>query len=658
MRPYLSLSSRVISFFRVISLLLVLSARAEEPDTVSRAGQAVSPDSVTIPPTVTTDTVSSPEPEVLSDSAAADTTARRYRKIFIALDSLSRGMTGLTAGRGEVYEAGLNALELSRPVNLADMLYPLPGFGAGDSLGHGYPVGFSYMGAGFDQVRPSLNGMPLVDPLTGVFDYRSVNPEILQRLSLTPGAVGRGPYGGAAALELGSLFSAPGETFSRLGISGGAYEINRMGGGLRRGLFKRGALHVDINKIQQSDEHFRRDFENIQFYSRLQQCLGDNAILSVDGLYFSDIRKPAGVSPRHKNDDMHIQVALSGRLGQAGNTFYNLAWRHAGSQNFYSTDSSQIFLKARSRGYAASLGHKFGEYLRLGFKAEGAHDRAINFDLTPGAVWNHFVGLEGDYAFPAGLELSSAGGYRLAGHTGNNPVFNLSLARPAGEAKIGFYSGLTLETLTPSLLTLARITAGTTGEALEAGRMNRAEGGLEFVPRPGMRLRGGLIYTDVSDHPYSPFNPDPFSNEPVRWLDYSVSGVNWSLESPLFRRLFFSARGLQLFETPAEVPWMPGANHSASLSTGGDMFRRDMSFTIQAEVRYTGEMRYIPAGNPTLLVLQPARLDLGGAATVRIIDLLIYGRVDHLLGNYYNNTDPLPIPAPRAVFGVSWLFQD
>lgn len=637
MIPRLSLSGRVFSFLAALPLIFAPSARAEGPDPPSPSLPDSVADSVTL----------------------SDTVSRRPAFPFSGLDSLSRGAGRETQIGGNSCDAGLHDLALSYPVNLADMLYPAPGMTAGDSLGNGYPVGFSYLGTGFDQVRPTLNGMPLVDPLTGTFDYRSISPDILRNIRLSPGAVGSGPYGGAAALELSSHFSTPGLTISRMGISGGSFEINRMGGGLRRGLFGRGALQVDINKVQQSAEDFHADFENVQFYSRLEQGLGESALFSVDGLYFSDTRKSSGFSTRRKNDDTHIQAALSGRLGD--NTDYRLALRHSASWNFFSVDTTRLNVQARSRGYAAFVERRFDGGMRLGFQAEGARDRALNYAFSPGAAWNHFVGLRGGFSFHGGIELGFVSGFRPSSHARNMPVFDLSLYRAARQGGVGFYSSIQREALTPSLLTLARLDseARETGIRHGAGRMTRVEGGLELVPREGIRLRGGPVYLKVSKHPFAGPEPVLFHNSiPVHRVDYGVGGISYSLDSPVFRRISLAVRGLQLFETPSDVPWLPGASHSATLSTGGELFNRDMGFTIRAGIRYAGEMRFFPAGAPETLTVQPSRLDFNGTATLRIVDLVIYGRLDHLLGTYYNRTDPLQSPGPRAVIGVNWLFRD
>ena len=123
-----------------------------------------------------------------------------------------------------------------------------------------------------------------------------------------------------------------------MGISGGAYDINKVGGGLRRRMFRTGAIQVQINKIQQSTEDFTASVENIQFYTRVQQQLSPRALLAIDGLFFSDGLRRGG-SGKQRTAATRIRSSLTGAL-ESG-LGYGLAYNYASGERPFESDSGR-----------------------------------------------------------------------------------------------------------------------------------------------------------------------------------------------------------------------------------------------------------------------------------------------------------------------------
>ncbi|MBW7998429.1 MAG: Plug domain-containing protein, partial [Candidatus Glassbacteria bacterium] len=180
------------------------------------------------------------------------------------------------------------AFSLAFPFYLDDALRLAPSMVSGDSLGNGYPRRFSPLGAGFAATGVFLDGMQLADPLSERVDWRLVPVEIVAQGAVISGGAHSGVAGWSDEVHLFTHYPSVPSAVSRMGISGGAYEINKVGGGVRRSVFGTGAVHVQINKIQQSTEDFAVRVENIQYYTRFQQQLSPGALLAVDGLFFSD----------------------------------------------------------------------------------------------------------------------------------------------------------------------------------------------------------------------------------------------------------------------------------------------------------------------------------------------------------------------------------
>jgi len=441
-----------------------------------------------------------------------------------------------------------------------------------------------------------------------------------------------------------------------MGISGGSFQLNRVGGGLQRGLFGRGGLQVDINKIQQEEESFFFDFQQIQYYTRLEQSIGEKAVLSLDGLYFADTRKARGAFPRQKRDNTWLQAALAGKLGERNR--YRFTLRHSSSQHPSWDESTLVFAGGVGDGYSAGLERQATESLILGFSADEEHDRARKLDLSSASVRNRLLAGHVEYKTAADMTLIGSAGIRLSDRTENDAVLRLNLSRPASKHP-GFRFSLSREALTPGLLDLNMPDLDSRNGKRQPGKITQAGMDLLLSPSGGIRFSAGVLFADVADHSFSALDPDPFAPAaaPLK-VDYRAAGFCYALESPFIMGLSLAARGQGLFGADEDTPYLPSQSHAAVLSREGVFFREDLGYTFRAEIRYDSEFRFIPAGRQGSLVVQPGRVSIGGSAAVRIIDLIIFGRLDHLLADYYNETDPLKLAAPRAVFGISWSFYD
>lgn len=591
------------------------------------------------------------------DSAATDSLKRVSMFPSPALDSLGRGLRRfpVEGGAGE-YALEQPEIQAAAPAYLEDILHTAPGMIVMDSLGRGGMTGMSALGTGFSQVRASLNGMPLVDPLTGGFDTRAIPAGILGSARFSSAGRLSGAFGSAAELTLQSLALKSSPAVSKMGISGGSFQLNRVGGGLQRGLFGRGGLHVDINKIQQEDEDFFFDFQQIQYYTRLEQSVGEKAVLSIDGLYFADTRKSRGSFPRQKRDNTWMQAALTGKLGERNR--YRFSLRHSSSQHPSWDESALVFAGGVGDGYSASLERQAAESLILGFSVDEEHDRARELALSSASVRNRLLAGHVEYKSAGDVTVSGSAGCRLSDLTENDAVFSLNVSRPA-VSRPGFRFSLTREALTPGLLDLNMPDGDSRTGKPQSGKITQAGMDLVFSSSGGMRLSAGVLFVDVADHRFSTLDPDPYAlaaAPPI--VDYRAAGFGYAVESPFLMGFSLAVRGRGFFGADDDTPYLPSQSHAAVLSREGEFFKGDLGYTFRAEMRYDSDFRFIPAGQQGSLVLQPGRFSIGGSAAVRIIDLIIFGRLDHLLADYYNGTDPLKLAAPRAVFGISWSFYD
>ncbi len=559
-------------------------------------------------------------------------------------------------------------LRRSRPFYLDDLFRRLPGYLAGDSLGNGYPRRLSLAGAGFDAPQVRLDGMPLNDPLTGGFDWRMVSPRVLAGVALGQDHAFGSPTGGVGQVDLLSARADLPEARSELGIAGGAYAINQVGGGLQRTLFGSGALNVQLNKTQQSTEDFDNEVEEIQFFTRLEQALGRRQLLSLDGLFFSSQRTPEGGFRRLDLAQSRMQLALAGLAGEG--LGYRLAWwRAAGSQPFQLPGGVVEKFGAVANGFGGSLGWTVGPGLRLGLQLQGERTRPEAFPadtVAGGPADSTLEGLAGTslellasvgMTLPGRFDLEAAAGLRdPAGEPDPAPIWSLRAKRPLGErAKLSL--GWSGEVTAPSLA--GRIIARRTGEGpVMAGKVGALEALVELARGAGTGLSLGVTHYRFRDRTLAPYELFPFSDTPLRQLDYRATAVSYRLSCPeLFGRFRLELRGLEFPGAPARVPWLPARRHTALLGLEGPLFQGDLDWSIQAEAYYEGALRFPVSDDPAVaLARQPGRFNLGGAAQVRIITLTIYGRADFLASSYYNTLDPLRLPGPRAVFGINWEF--
>ncbi|MEA1996762.1 MAG: hypothetical protein U9N45_03955, partial [Gemmatimonadota bacterium] len=607
-------------------------------------------------------TVNAPPPEFPPDSPPADSSA--VGAPWLADELILRSRTGLAALLTDTSALGAvrsrHDLEGSHAFYLDDVFRLRPSYLSGDSLGNGYSRKFNPLGAGFDALAVNLNGMPLDDPLTGMVDWRMLEPDVIGRAFMVDGGALSGPRGGAGEVNLLSRRVDLPTAASRMRIAGGAYDINKIGGSIRRRIFGSAAVHVDINRIQQSTEDFSSEVEEIQYFTRLEKTLGGSALLSLDGLYFSTDRKPGtGSREKYRKSNTHIQLALTGGLG--ANAGYRLAWHYASSRHPYLTEGGVTNLGARRDGYAGSFVYRPAEKVSLGLDFQGTEVKPEDFvqgSLPSGSSSGFKVLGLMQYDGPVGMRVHAAGGVRSGSRwTKTGAVAALGVSKiifPALEASLDWKRDL-LDV--PLATRVSR--SGPEAEAYRPGESSSFEAAAGIALPGERKLRLGLLYRRMEGLYAAAYEPDPLRLLDSRWLDYRLKGLFYLYQGALFGPLFLRAEGLELFDTPQDVPYLASRRHSFVLGLEGTFFRQDMGYSIQAEAAYEGRFYYPFTQDPaTALRSQPGRMNFGGAAAVRIIDLTIFCRLDFLMSDYYNGVDPLRLPAPRAVFGVNWDFLD
>ncbi|MEA2062232.1 MAG: TonB-dependent receptor [Gemmatimonadota bacterium] len=521
---------------------------------------------------------------------------------------------------------------------------------SGDSLGNGYAKKLSPLGAGFDQVRYFLNGMPLTDPLTGGVDLRMVSCDVLERVLILPFGAFSGARGGAQEVHLVTRRADVPVACSRMGIFSGSYQINKLGGSLRRRLFDTAALHVDINKIEQRTEDLEIKVEQIQYFTRLEKRLGSGALLSVDGLFFSNDRKPGGISGKLKDKNTHIQLALTGMLGESAG--YRVAYQYAASQHPFDMGSGLGNLRARSDGYQANIVFRPRANLALGFDLQGERSRIEESpeDFSPtGSVSRHKLLGFLRCRIPGGMRVHSSLGLRtVSGTVGRKAVADIGLSKDFSQNLAGFISWKT-EAAYPGGLTAERPAV--------MGTISSAEAGLQLELEGRGVLRAGLIHRRVDDLVPAAFMPYMPAEGPAGSVDYTVRGLYYRYEGRLWSIFSLRASGVELFDPPVHVAYVPGRHHTAALSLSRECLKGDLEAGLQAEMTYEGELLF-PAGTgpAARLEKQAGRVNFGGSALLRIVNLTIYLRLDHLMSDYYNGIDPLSLPGPRVVFGLNWMF--
>jgi hypothetical protein len=581
----------------------------------------------------------------------------------LAANLFLRSSTGLAAlladslGRKELSGG---QLERSFPLYLDDVFRLDPSMVGGDSLGNGYARRFSPLGSGFEAVRVLLNGMPLDDPLTGSVDWRLVAPEIVGSAFALSGGAFSAIHGGSDEIHLFTKQARVQSASSEMGIAGGAYNINKVAGGLRRSLFGAGALHVRINKIQQSTEDLANKVEQIQYFTRLERSINSRMLLSLDGLFFSNEFRPRFMQGKLRQTNTHFQAALAGKLTeQAG---YSLAYRYSGSRHPFLTGSDIMNLGARSHEIAGNLLYQPHERVALGVDFGNLVVRPRDFPADTLSYSSHLsrkmLGMI-RLAAPLDLHISCAAGLRSFRNSANRAIIGLGISKILGERGY-LLLNWKREAMLPSLATRIRSfdLNGWAGE-YPLGRLETVEAGLGFKLPGGRHLHAGLFTRNAENLTLAAYEPRPLQPAPARFADFRTTGVSYRLEGPLFAGLVFQAAGIELFDPPWEVPYLTLRRHAASLALETLLYGEDMGLSLQAEMVYEGEMYFPASDNPAAaLIPQPGRVNFGGAAAVRIVDFTIYCRLDFLMSGYYINLDPLKLPGPRAVVGVNWQFLD
>jgi TonB-dependent Receptor Plug Domain len=561
----------------------------------------------------------------------------------------------------EMIEYPSGQLRRSGAFYIDDLLRLNPFIMSGDSLGNGYTNKFNPLGAGFDQVRYFLNGMPLTDPLTGDIDLRMIAPEILGRILVLPSGGFGGPQGGAQEVHLVTKQADLPTARSRMGIFGGAYQINKVGGGLRRRLFGSAALHVDINKIEQRTENLDFKVEQVQYFTHLEKKIWGAALFTADGLFFSNNRKAGNYGNKLKRKNTHLQLALTGGMGET--VGYRLGYRYASSRHPYISNGNTFHLEGRADGYQAHFLFNPGKNLSLGIDLQGEKNRQVNnpdsLETERSLTTHSQIGFV-RFRAPGGLVLrSSAGVRRYSGGTGGEPVFDLGVRKKFSDTMTGCLSWKK-DVSFPGLASLqsySNFDSDRTG--YKPGRLESLEGGLQIQLAGDRVLHAGMTRRQVRGQAVAAYNPNPLVVLEYKTIDYTVNGFYYRFQGRVWSILNLRAEGLELFDLPDDIGYLPRRRHTATLGFDKDFRQGDFELGLQAEMIYEGEFFFPLAEDQTAgFASQPGRVNFGGSGMMRIVDLTIYCRLDHLMSEYYNGLDPVSLPGPRAVFGLNWEFSN
>ncbi len=549
-------------------------------------------------------------------------------------------------------------LDLAFPFYLDDAIRLLRPFTGGDSLGNGAPRLVSSTGGGFASTGVFLDGMQLADPLTSRVDWRMLPAEIVGRAAYIGGGGQSGVVGWADEIHLFSRYPRVATPETHMGISGGAYEINKVGGGLRRRIFGGGAVHVYINKIQQSTEDFDARVENIQYYTRLQQQLSPGALLAVDGLFFSDSYR--GGASRQRTAATRIRTSLTGVLGDGYG--YGLSWGYADGEQPYNTETGIVTAGASSHRVDATFCSDPDRALSLAAEvalaSTGLHDFPAIFESDDSRTQSRLalrmgIGAQGPWRMQVSV------GARTVTGSDSKPVGGVTL-NYAPSASSGLWASWKRDAIAPSP-SAALSAFGTLNpvEKFKSGSLDHLEAGWSMGAENGWMFSLAAFHRRLDTMPVEPPQANPFRPLFLRTVTANLTGLNYRAAGTLFGFLETGLNGMELFDTPDGVPWLPVRRISATAGVRGLGYDGDLGWSLRAETVYEGALSYpLGASQSSPLREQPGRINFFGAASVRIIDLTVYARTDFLASDYYNDTDPLSIPGPRVVVGVDWLFRD
>jgi len=318
-------------------------------------------------------------------------------------------------------------------------------------------------------------------------------------------------------------------------------------------------------------------------------------------------------------------------------------------------------LEARRNSLQVNLLYHPAEKVTLGLDLQTAAVRPVGWPdtLALRSLSSRKILALMRFEAPRGWRVSAEAGVRSGKDLETEGIAGLSLAGDPAGIPLAF--AWKREALQPSLAGAARLPvpgAGSRNRLPQAVSDDiRAELGLRLEPARTLWL--GLLTRQLKNLPLTPYEPDPLDRSAAPAADFRANGFSYRFEGPLFGALAVNAAGVELFSPPKDIPYLARRRHTAALAVEGVFFGGDLGYSVQGEMAYEGEL-YFP-NNPlsrTSLALQPARVNFGGAGSLRIIDFTIYGRLDFLMSNYYNGVDPLNLPGPRAVFGVNWDFRN
>ncbi len=549
-------------------------------------------------------------------------------------------------------------LDSAFPFYLDDAIRMLSSFTGGDSLGNGYARLSSSLGGGFASTGVFLDGMQLADPLTLRVDWRMLPVEIVERAAYIIGGGQSGVAGWADEVHLFSRYPAVPTPLTQMGISGGAYEINKVGGGLRRRMFGSGAIHVYINKIQQSTEDFDARVENIQYYTRLQQQLSPGALLAVDGLFFSNTHRRGGTS-RQRTAATRIRTSLVGSLGSYG---YSLAWGYAGGEQPFGTDTGSLTAGASSHRLDAAFSSDPSRVVNwaadIGLASTGLNGFPSTFDNQSSRTQSRLAMRMG-FGGQGPLRAQLSAGVRSVSGGDSKAVGGVTL-NYAPSAADGLWWSWKRDAVAPSPSAMLSSYGTLDPEGkFSPGVLDHLEIGWSRGAGNGWKFSLAAFHRRLDAMPVEPPQANPFRQLVLRTASANLSGLRYGAEGTLFGFLQTGLTGMELFDTPVDVPWLSARRIAATAGMQGLGYEGDLGWSLRAEAIFEGALHY-PLGSSLSSPLreQPGRVNFFGAASVRIIDFTIYGRADFLASDYYNGTDPLSMPGPRVVVGINWMFRD
>ena len=255
------------------------------------------------------------------------------------------------------------------------------------------------------------------------------------------------------------------------------------------------------------------------------------------------------------------------------------------------------------------------------------------------------VGITAGARAVTGSETRAVGSARISAVRGQNHGFWLSWQRDA-------------LALSPSAMLSAYGTLSP-ADKTGMGTVDQLEAGWSRGGKDTWHWKLAVFHRRLDNLSIEPYGANPFRAIPLRRVSAELTGLRFDVSRKLFGALDAECSGIECFNPPDEIPWLPGRRLTASLVLQGIGYDGDLGWSIRGETVYEGAMRFPVSDNlSSPLREQPGRFNFFGAASLRIIDFTIYGRADFLASDYYNGVDPLRMAGPRVVFGIDWVFLD